>query len=78
MKINIKDIIWENIYSRSNGNKLRLLINNDKKEDHIIFDFSGVKFISRGFADELRAIESENHNISIENMNDLWVQCYAL
>lgn len=68
MRVNIAELVSTDIRSRYNGNILRAAI--DGEEGRITFDFSGVTFISRSFADELYNIINENKNVTVANMCD--------
>lgn len=64
--IHIKDLLGEDIRSRSNASSVRREVENG---DVTTLDMSGVVFVSRSFADELLSI-SEEMSVDITNAQD--------
>ena len=58
--IRLQDIYSADLYTRSRASELRTCIND--KADEVTFDFEGIGFMSRSFADEVCNI--------IDDMND--------
>lgn len=62
--IKIKDVLSEDIRLRNNADTIIGMIQNSKAT---VLDFSGVKFISRSFADELYSFLENNTSIALIN-----------
>ena len=65
--IKLNTIYSADLYTRSRASELRACINKDATE--VVFDFEGIGFMSRSFADEVCNIMDDNKNIKFVSTN---------
>ena len=69
--IKVIDLLGSDIRSRLNAERIR-----NRIDGQTVVDFSGVKFMSRSFADELYNICNEKPLVRIEGMSDFVLSMY--
>lgn len=67
VRINISELLSNDIRSRANANIVRSAI--DGATD-VVLDFVGVVFVSRSFMDEIYNVVEEHKGIKLENMSN--------
>ncbi|MBR0037051.1 MAG: DUF4325 domain-containing protein [Bacteroidales bacterium] len=65
--IKLNTIYSADLYTRSRASELRACI--DEGATDVVFDFEGIGFMSRSFADEVCNIMDDNKNIKFEFIN---------